>query len=77
MRPAQGWDMMPADDADGHMTEGTDKRIGGPRTVAALLPRVTSTALRRRGVRVGSTVGSDAAAPDPDGPYGERPGQEP
>ena len=56
MRPAQGWDMMPADDADGHITEGTDRRIGGPRTVAALLPRVTSTALRRRGFVQASVV---------------------
>jgi hypothetical protein len=47
------------------------------RSVNGQVEYILREALRRRGVRVGSTVGSDAAAPDPDGPYGERPGQEP
>ncbi len=47
------------------------------RSVNGQVEYILREALRRRGVRVGNTVGSDAAAPDPDGPYGERPEQEP
>ena len=47
------------------------------RSVNGQVEYILREALRRRGVRVGSTAGSDAAAPDPDGSYGERPGQEP
>lgn len=47
------------------------------RSVNGQVEYILREALRRRGVRMGGAEGSDAAAPDSDGPRGERPEREP